>query len=114
MRIRDVSSDVWSSDLADGRARRTGARDGPAHLPARPCGAGRRRRPYRAELCGNDPEGKPDVTSVLAAYDALVAAGEPKADLEQRTAARSEERRVGKECVSTCRTRCSPDHKKKN
>src|SRR3546814_18964163 len=24
--------------------------------------------------------------------------------------ARSEERRVGKECVSTCRYRCSPDH----
>src|SRR3546814_13615617 len=23
---------------------------------------------------------------------------------------RSEERRVGKECVSTCRSRCSPDH----
>src|SRR3546814_14444483 len=27
--------------------------------------------------------------------------------------ARSEERRVGKECVSTCRTRGSPDHYKK-
>src|SRR3546814_19871671 len=27
--------------------------------------------------------------------------------------ARSEERRVGKECVSTCRTRWSPYHKKK-
>src|SRR3546814_10942180 len=26
---------------------------------------------------------------------------------------RSEERRVGKECVSTCRSRCSPDHKTK-
>src|SRR3546814_19972357 len=26
---------------------------------------------------------------------------------------RSEERRVGKECVSTCRYRWSPDHKKK-
>src|SRR3546814_14287073 len=26
---------------------------------------------------------------------------------------RSEERRVGKECVSTCRSRLSPDHKKK-
>src|SRR3546814_15362283 len=24
--------------------------------------------------------------------------------------ASSEERRVGKECVSTCRSRCSPDH----
>src|SRR3546814_12568466 len=27
---------------------------------------------------------------------------------------RSEERRVGKECVSTCRSRWSPSHKKKN
>src|SRR3546814_11410336 len=27
---------------------------------------------------------------------------------------RSEERRVGKECVSTCRSRWSPHHKKKN
>src|SRR3546814_12682836 len=30
-----------------------------------------------------------------------------------RTTARSEERRVGKECVSTCRTRWLPVHKKK-
>src|SRR3546814_16375008 len=27
---------------------------------------------------------------------------------------RSEERRVGKECVSTCRSRWEPDHEKKN
>src|SRR3546814_12402538 len=27
---------------------------------------------------------------------------------------RSAERRVGKECVSTCRSRCSPYHAKKN
>src|SRR3546814_18861752 len=27
---------------------------------------------------------------------------------------RSEERRVGNECVSTCRSRCSPYHSKKN
>src|SRR3546814_20299993 len=27
---------------------------------------------------------------------------------------RSEERRVGKECVSTCRSRCSPYHSKQN
>src|SRR3546814_16516804 len=31
-----------------------------------------------------------------------------------RTARRSEERRVGKECVSTCRSRWSPYHYKKN
>src|SRR3546814_15290071 len=36
---------------------------------------------------------------------------------EMATAAaehRSEERRVGKECVSTCRSRWSPDHSKTN
>src|SRR3546814_17234818 len=31
----------------------------------------------------------------------------------QRTLSRSEERRVGKECVSTCRSRWSPTHSKK-
>src|SRR3546814_11303809 len=31
----------------------------------------------------------------------------------QRFAMRSEERRVGKECVSTCRSRWSPYHEKK-
>src|SRR3546814_20798075 len=31
----------------------------------------------------------------------------------RRHAVRSEERRVGKECVSTCRSRWSPYHKKK-
>src|SRR3546814_9218894 len=29
---------------------------------------------------------------------------------QQKTSLRSEERRVGKECVSTCRSRWSPDH----
>src|SRR3546814_5015046 len=32
---------------------------------------------------------------------------------EQLVSARSEERRVGKECVSTCRSRWSPNHEKK-
>src|SRR3546814_13545180 len=30
--------------------------------------------------------------------------------VESLSASRSEERRVGKECVSTCRSRWSPDH----
>src|SRR3546814_12211821 len=33
---------------------------------------------------------------------------------EVTSALRSSERRVGKECVSTCRSRWSPDHQKKN
>src|SRR3546814_18325033 len=35
------------------------------------------------------------------------------ADVEPVQAVRSEERRVGKECVSTCRFRWSPNHSKK-
>src|SRR3546814_17702665 len=35
------------------------------------------------------------------------------ADLPRPPPPRSEERRVGNECVSTCRTRCSPFTKKK-
>src|SRR3546814_20347815 len=34
--------------------------------------------------------------------------------LWQAVGRRSEARRVGKECVSTCRSRWSPDHSKKN
>src|SRR3546814_15949743 len=34
-------------------------------------------------------------------------------ETENLTIARSEERRVGKECVSPCRSRCSPYHYKK-
>src|SRR3546814_11589642 len=38
-----------------------------------------------------------------------------EADIHHRsTDRRSEERRVGKECVSTCRSRWSPNHSKKN
>src|SRR3546814_20451524 len=36
------------------------------------------------------------------------------ADAGFRFAQRAEERRVGNECVSTCRSRWSPYHKKKN
>src|SRR3546814_12618894 len=34
----------------------------------------------------------------------------PEVTIEKPIIVRSEERRVGKECVSTCRSRCSPDH----
>src|SRR3546814_16594365 len=40
-------------------------------------------------------------------------AASSRSTLTPSTAIRSEERRVGKECVSTCRSRWSPYHKKK-
>src|SRR3546814_13137913 len=41
-----------------------------------------------------------------------IAASRPRWRINQR-ALRSEERRVGKECVSTCRSRWAPSHSKK-
>src|SRR3546814_13112162 len=43
--------------------------------------------------------------------DASATASQNKAEKARRE--RSEERREGKECVSTCRSRCAQDHEKK-
>src|SRR3546814_6781748 len=82
MRISDWSSDVCSSDL-----RRRGDRGPVADHPA-----GREGRAGRT-LGGGQ-----------------VDAGQPAAALPRPRGRRSEERRVGKECVSTCRSRWSPYH----
>src|SRR3546814_20033165 len=87
MRISDWSSDVCSSDLVGLAQQRSGqsARDRPLLLEfdVRACRA--------LSPCRN------------------------RAGLLHRCAgaSRSEERRVGKECVSTCRSRWSPYHSKK-
>src|SRR3546814_16444353 len=95
MRISDWSSDVCSSDLIN-----------PSLFV--------------------DAEAGPLGADVRAAYDAPFPDRSYKAGLRQTTAlipltrndpgaaiGRSEERRVGKECVSTCRSRWSPYHYKK-
>src|SRR3546814_12907746 len=86
MRISDWSSDVCSSDLDCAIRGRRGC--------ANPwiCGS------PRVRLQG----GPPRSAGVSAAGDAGLVNH------------RSEERRVGKECVSTCRSRWSPYHKKKH
>src|SRR3546814_2681250 len=83
MRISDWSSDVCSSDLSCRRCRRGGGADRtrPRHLVRRRLG--------------------PMPTATGAFWDFSVAV--------YGRAGRSEERRVGKECVSTCRSRWSPD-----
>src|SRR3546814_11080122 len=45
-----------------------------------------------------------------AYYSGRNSAQEREAVKEANSQGRSEERRVGKECVSTCRSRWSPDH----
>src|SRR3546814_15602911 len=91
MRISDWSSDVCSSDL-------------PSSVPFVGPGPGKTRAWREARSLeprlGNEYEG-----GVLRPDRCLQAS--------LITFQRSEERRVGKECVSTCRSRWSPYHSKK-
>src|SRR3546814_7889266 len=83
MRISDWSSDVCSSDLPDSGLRGDG-----------PPGAGKRKR----AICGR------------AERDVLRGPLPHRSGCTAERRGRSEERRVGKECVSTCRSRWSPYH----
>src|SRR3546814_7678105 len=82
MRISDWSSDVCSSDLVTTASFAFGARTANAGRGST-AGGNHRQNPVR-----------------------------PRAPVRRATprAARSEERRVGKECVSTCRSRGQPYH----
>src|SRR3546814_16416878 len=92
MRISDWSSDVCSSDLEP-----TVALDKAAVAAVEAAIAAQRAGGGMVVVSTNAPVALPD-TAQLAMDD---------------FAPRSEERRVGKECVSTCRSRWSPDHSKK-
>src|SRR3546814_20893502 len=84
MRISDWSSDVCSSELVSPGCERLDAAPQPV-IPRR----------------------------VAAAYNAMAAAFDTlRLSIADEIGSRSEERRVGKECVSTCRSRRSPYHKK--
>src|SRR3546814_15727372 len=114
MRISDWSSDVCSSDLAlrDKRFGRSVER-----FFTTP--EGRRilaERPYLpALLDDHDALRRLPVGSVGRVYvDFMEREGLTAQGLVDESLKRSEERRVGKECVSTCRSRWSPYHEKKN
>src|SRR3546814_9806694 len=84
MRISDWSSDVCSSDL------RRGQRQALAATPA------------QIGIAAGDPHRLGDLLSRIVEKSAH--------RRNDRAVERSEERRVGKECVSTCRSRWSPYH----
>src|SRR3546814_1528686 len=86
MRISDWSSDVCSSDLGDSRQH------------------------FDVLLCLIDEEGHEQHASE---FIRAAEKGGLMCDID-RLVTRSEERRVGKECVSTCRSRWSRYHYKKN
>src|SRR3546814_18237280 len=101
MRISDWSSDVCSSDLIA-----TGAVIGKCYKRHRATEF----LDFLKRIDAAIPKG-PDVHLVMGNY-ATHKTPKIKAWLARRPH-RSEERRVGKECVSTCRSRWSPNHYKK-
>src|SRR3546814_20028278 len=109
MRISDWSSDVCSSDLPTRR------RDAPTDSVA--ADDGLPPLPGSEEVPANSGAGT-DGLGESSANDAFTGGDQPasgRRHRRQRTPEpRSEERRVGKECVSTCRSRWSPNHAKKN
>src|SRR3546814_19699831 len=95
MRISDWGSDVCSSDLRNRLDPAMQALLGHLDILARRDFAELRR------ICGVDDEDLRDMAQEIRRLD-------PKPALR-----RSEERRVGKECVSACRSQWSPYHSKK-
>src|SRR3546814_14744739 len=105
MRISDWSSDVCSSDLRE-RSMFADFRPTPrSHEPDRSDGLARDAQPMRAA----------GVRGAVERYaKALDAVQQTRAQgleaMPHQRVARSEKRRVGKECVSTCRSSGSPIH----
>src|SRR3546814_16165477 len=111
MRISDWSSDVCSSDLGGGHGEETSCRRG----ADRRCLAGQE-RPVPPRGCAGSPGCGWRVTTRDTCHTSVcllnVSLGRALSDGTVMPV-RPEERRVGKECVSTCRSWWSPNNKKK-
>src|SRR3546814_15559664 len=99
MRISDWSSDVCSSDLDPGFLRHCGDRRDVLHFEAQRTGG------FEKDHTGLRRYHRADGFGIVGGIE--VARGDAVAR-ERAGKERSEERRVGKECVSTCRSRWSP------
>src|SRR3546814_12313156 len=111
MRISDWSSDVCSSDLRFVPAETFSV----VETVGRPSGQARRQGNIYCSI-----EARIAVGAHLPAHDRFEMIDRVIRQDIERTAgriaaeeSRSEERRVGKECGSTCRSRWAPDHEKK-
>src|SRR3546814_14791726 len=104
MRISDWSSDVCSSDLRD------------ATVPGMLLDAAKKLAPLDPALSRETYLHALDtaiITGGLGDGRGMVGVAEAAGAAPAPEGARSEERRVGKECVSTCRSRWWPYHQKK-
>src|SRR3546814_13221219 len=101
MRISDWSSDVCSSDLDEQIAVRIIGRNG-----------ARAAVDFRQRHAGIDQIAVGLGKAKFGLALAVIARNQDAQGIVGK-GIRSEERRVGKECVSTCSSRCSPHHYKK-
>src|SRR3546814_11644127 len=109
MRISDWSSDVCSSDLLTQQAKAALTTDANGELkPTTAFIDGVRK--FALSVTDLDIDLIDRVNPFSATYAVLAKAMDAKTLLQVQAVinARSEERRVGKECVSTCRSRWSP------
>src|SRR3546814_18597914 len=126
MRISDWSSDVCSSDLRQERQHGPRAaaavQSNDSRTGIRQALAGILRCQAFARLCGamesqRDDRGKPALQDNVEGDERFPYIAEGFANNIIHAGfdgpSRSEERRVGKECVRTCRSRWSPYHSKK-
>src|SRR3546814_13996110 len=104
MRISDWSSDVCSSDLTEEKAEKPAA-TARADDPAIPEGTAMVKLTVREAL-------RDAMAEEMRADDRVFVMGAEVAEYQgaYKVTQRSEERRVGKECVRTCRSRWSPYH----
>src|SRR3546814_13067733 len=129
MRISDWSSDVCSSDLFDRRTgsstqgleerstisqseRVSGRHDRQAQISDQVSGTIGAGVGGRGKG-GGGGKGLPGISGSVSKSGSQMDTMNWTTD-DSRSSDRSEERRVGKECVSTCRSRWSPYHSKKN
>src|SRR3546814_19010545 len=110
MRISDWSSDVCSSDLSGAtRGERMAARISRCHLRNPRCTAsrGKPHHPFTPSAASRGKPHKPFMPSAVSRGKPpfMPSAARSAGYRGTGTAPRSEERRVGKEGVSTCRTR---------
>src|SRR3546814_19467415 len=106
MRISDWSSDVCSSDL--------GPHLGLGHAVLGECVAGCKHQRDPEQRCmfhGVDSCGG---AGRLRCREGTADEAQPRMVIARCRMCRSEERRLGKECVSTCNSRWSPYHSKQN
>src|SRR3546814_7684243 len=95
MRISDWSSDVCSSDLA---------------AVGGFCAARAFQQSTAQRVSGTGVISTTQCLNFVAAFSSSAWTFDQPFDWSDGGAGRSEERRVGKECVSTCRSRWSPSH----